>query len=387
MLARKPGGTSVDSQPSLTAQRADGRTGLNLLVEETTRQFAVCNSCRYCEGLCAVFPALERRTVLEAADVSQLANLCHDCRACYDACMYTAPHEFAINLPVALTAVRLENYRRFVWPTRVPRLLAGRTGMFSGVLAAAALLIGIAVSNVGWSGLVASHETAASPYQLVPYAILVGLMAAALLFSVVVSVDAGRRYWAATGRTASAPGSGSIAKAVWEALILRYLRGGGGKCYYPQDDQPSDARRRLHLLVVGGFGLCVVSTIAAAIQQDIAGEQPPYPWLSVPVISGTIGGIGLLIGCGGLLTLKARSSGVTSVAQMTVKDYGLLTALAFLALSGLAALLTRDTAAFGIVLLIHLAAVILAFASAPYSKLIHAVFRLTALIRDHAERA
>jgi len=387
MLARKPGSTPVDSQPPLTAQRADGRTGLNLLVEEATRQFAVCNSCRYCEGLCAVFPALERRTVLEAADVSQLSNLCHDCRACYDACMYTAPHEFAINLPVALTAVRLEDYRRFVWPVKVPRLLAGRTGVFSGAIAVAALLVGIAVSNVGWSGLVASHETAASPYQLVPYGVLVGLMAAALLFSVIVGIDAWRRYWGATAHAASAPHSGSIGRAVWDALILRYLRGGGGKCFYPEDNQPSGARRGLHLLVVGGFGLCVVSTIAAAIQQDIAGEQPPYPWLSVPVISGTIGGIGLLVGCAGLLMLKARSSGVTSVAQMTVKDYGLLTALTFLALSGLAVLLTRSTAAFGIVLLIHLAAVILAFASAPYSKLIHAVFRLAALIRDHAERA
>ena len=49
-------------------------------------------------------------------------------------------------------------------------------------------------------------------------------------------------------------------------------------------------------------------------------------------------------------------------------------------------LLTRDTAAFGVVLLIHLAAVILSFASAPYSKFVHVVFRFAALIRDQAEQ-
>jgi citrate/tricarballylate utilization protein len=71
---------------------------------------------------------------------------------------------------------------------------------------------------------------------------------------------------------------------------------------------------------------------------------------------------------------------------MTVKDYGLLTALTFLALTGLAVLLTRDTPAFGIILLIHLSTVILSFASAPYSKFVHVIFRFAALVRDNAEQ-
>ena len=54
--------------------------------------------------------------------------------------------------------------------------------------------------------------------------------------------------------------------------------------------------------------------------------------------------------------------------------------------SGLAVLLGRDTAAFGVLLLIHLAAVILSFAFAPYSKFVHVVFRFAALIRDQAEQ-
>jgi citrate/tricarballylate utilization protein len=375
------------STPSGSATPSpDGRPRLSLLVGDATRQLNICNSCRYCEGLCAVFPALSRRTVLNAGDVSQLANLCHDCRACYDACMYTAPHEFDLNIPAVLTAVRLEDYQQYVWPARVPRLLRGWTGLFAGAVAAAALFVGIAAGYAGWPAVVAAHDTAASPYLLIPDGVLVGLMLAAIAYSLVIGALAARRYWQATGGGDAAVRPADVVKATWYALTLRYLRGGGVDCYYPEDDKPSPARRYLHILVVAGFGLCIVSTIAAAVLQDILGEQPPYAWLSAPVITGTIGGIGLLVGCVGLLLLKARSSQVTSIAQMTVKDYGLLTALTFLALTGLAVLLTRDTPAFGIILLIHLASVILSFASAPYSKFVHVVFRFAALVRDNAEQ-
>jgi citrate/tricarballylate utilization protein len=120
--------------------------------------------------------------------------------------------------------------------------------------------------------------------------------------------------------------------------------------------------------------------------QEILGDHPPYPWMSVPVIAGTLGGIGLVLGCVGLLRLKVRSSEVTSFAQMDVKDYGLLGALTYLALTGLAVLLTRETAAFPIVLLVHLSAVVEAIALAPYSKFVHILFRFLALVHDRLER-
>jgi citrate/tricarballylate utilization protein len=365
----------------------DGRTSLPLLFGEATRQLDICNACRYCEGLCAVFPALERRNVLAAGDVSQLANLCHDCRACFDACMYSPPHEFGVDLPKALSAVRVADYQRHVWPPRVPRAFSGWSGVILGGLSSVAVVLALAVVHVGWSGLIRSNGNAASPYQLLPYPVLVTLMAVAALYSVVVMALAARGYWRSIDAAPRRVTVRAIAQATWYAATLRYLRGGGVECYYPEDDKPSAGRRRLHAVVAYGFGLCLVSTVAAAVEQDIARIDPPYPWLSVPVLSGTIGGIGLVIGCIGLLGLKARSSLVTSFAQMTIKDYGLLVSLAFLALSGLAVLLTRDTAAFGIVLLVHLAAVVEAFAMAPYSKFIHVVFRFSALVRDNLERA
>jgi citrate/tricarballylate utilization protein len=57
--------------------------------EEAERQLTICNSCRYCEGYCAVFPALERLTTVTSGDAVFLANLCHDCRACHQACAYS----------------------------------------------------------------------------------------------------------------------------------------------------------------------------------------------------------------------------------------------------------------------------------------------------------
>lgn len=357
---------------------------LPMLVLEATRQLNVCNACRYCEGFCAVFPSLERRSILDGGDISQIANLCHDCRACFDACMYSPPHEFAINIPKTLSAVREADFSEYVWPRTLPRAFRGWFGVFSGALLASLIVIITAMVNVGASRLVERHSGAASPYTLIPYPVLLIILLVPALYSVIVMGAAARNYWRATG--SGAMDAHGLAGAIWEAASLRYLRGGGVDCHYPDDEKPSGARRTLHMLVAYGFGLCVVSTMSAGIMQDFLSIEPPYSWASVPVISGTVGGIGLIIGCVGLIRLKAQSSEVTSFALMTVKDYGFLVALIFLALTGLAALLTRTTSAYGIVYLLHLAGIVLCFAAAPYSKFMHITYRFLALLRDNLER-
>ena len=65
---------------------------------ETARQLQICNACRYCEGFCAVFPAMTRRLSFAQADIHFLANLCHNCGACLHACQYAPPHDFAVNI-------------------------------------------------------------------------------------------------------------------------------------------------------------------------------------------------------------------------------------------------------------------------------------------------
>ena len=96
------------------------------LFQEASRQLIICNACRYCEGYCPVFRAIEIRRDFKQSDVFYLSNLCHDCRACYYACMYTPPHEFAINIPKILAEARIETYRRWSWPGFLARAFKDR---------------------------------------------------------------------------------------------------------------------------------------------------------------------------------------------------------------------------------------------------------------------
>ena len=77
------------------------------LLKEANRQIVICNACRYCEGFCAVFPAMERRRTFTDGDFTYLANLCFDCRACFYACQYAPPHEFNVNVPIQLHHIGL----------------------------------------------------------------------------------------------------------------------------------------------------------------------------------------------------------------------------------------------------------------------------------------
>lgn len=360
---------------------------LDGLFKEAERQLTICNACRYCEGLCAVFPALERRTLLSAEDVTQLANLCHDCRACYDACMYAPPHEFDLNLPKALAAVRVADNRASMWPGTAPRLLRGPLAAAVGIPVVAVILLAIAAANAGLSALVATPSGTGSPYTLIPYPVLLAVVGVPALFAIAVMARGGWRFWQDVGGSPALVSLGSVGQMVRDAVTLRYLRGGGIGCYYEQDDEPSPVRRHLHWLVSGGFTLCLVSTIAAGVMQDFAGIDPPYAVLSVPVITGLIGGIALTLGCTALLFVKAGSSRDTTTEQMVAKDYALLTSLDVLAVTGLLVLLTRDTPAYGILLIVHLVAVAFTFLSAPYSKFTHVIYRTLALVRDNLESA
>src|SRR5204863_611313 len=109
----RPSGVSRARRPCAMHER---EVPLVALVAEAQRVLAICNACRYCEGYCAVFPALERRLAFSENDVHYLANLCHNCGACLYACQYAPPHEFQLNFPRVLAQVRKETYRKYAWP-------------------------------------------------------------------------------------------------------------------------------------------------------------------------------------------------------------------------------------------------------------------------------
>ena len=91
-------------------------------VDEGVRIMTICNACRYCEGYCAVFPAMERRLDFAEADIRYLANLCHNCGECLYSCQYSPPHAFGVNVPQTLARVRSEAQGAYGWPAPLGRL-------------------------------------------------------------------------------------------------------------------------------------------------------------------------------------------------------------------------------------------------------------------------
>ena len=86
---------------------------------------------------------------------------------------------------------------------------------------------------------------------------------------------------------------------------MKYLGSGGAGCTYP-DEHHSQARRWFHHLTFYGFFLCFASTTVAAVDHYLFSWFAPYPYLSLPVLLGTLGGVGLLVGPAGLGWLKTR---------------------------------------------------------------------------------
>src|ERR1700690_601252 len=143
------------------------------IFEEANRQLVICNACRYCEGICPVFRAIETRRDFAKGDVFYLANLCHDCRGCYYACMFTPPHEFAINIPQILSEARFESYRHWSWPGFLGRAFKqqGFSLMLGGIASLLVLLAALAL--IGLPRMIEPHTGPGAFYAVVPYLAMV----------------------------------------------------------------------------------------------------------------------------------------------------------------------------------------------------------------------
>jgi citrate/tricarballylate utilization protein len=352
------------------------------IADTTFWQLEVCNACRYCEGYCAVFPALERRRRFTPADVVYLANLCHDCRACFYACMYAPPHEFGVNIPRTLAEVRERTYAEYALP-RVTTGLGRRNAWLLLIVTLASLGFFALIAASSPAGLFQMQTGPGAFYRVVPY--LAMLLPALLisLYAVGIMLAGAIKFARNIGATSGV--WGAVIAAGGEALGLRYLRGGGGDgCYYPRE-RTSNTRLVLHMLVFYGFVSAFIATIAAAILQDVLDQLPPYPLLSVPVVLGSVGGVAMIVGATGLLYLKWRSDRAPADAQTLALDWLFLVSLDVVSLTGLLLLVLRETPAMGVLLVVHLATVLALFVSAPYGKFAHFVYRYVALVQNRRE--
>ncbi len=357
------------------------------VIQEAGRQLVICNACRYCEGYCPVFRAIETRRDFKQGDVFYLSNLCHDCRACYYACMYTPPHEFAINIPQILAESRIETYRRWSWPAFLGRAFKNRSVTVFLAFGMAALVAVLALVFIPSQNLFAAHPGPGAFYEVVPYLAMVIGALILFFYGIAVWLRGGARFWSETSSALKEKGSLKIfAAAVGAALGLRYLKGGGPGCFYP-DERPSSVRRVYHSLTFWGLASDFVSTTLAFVYQDFFHVLPPYSLTSAPVIFGAVGGVMLLLGTGGLIYFKLRSDREPAAAAASGMDYVFLITLSLTALTGMLTLILRATAAMGSILVLHLACIAALFVSAPYGKFVHAVYRTLALIRYEIEQS
>jgi len=171
------------------------------LLQQGQWMASVCNACRYCEGYCATFPALERRIAFGEADLTYLANLCHNCGACYHACQYAPPHEFQINFPRMMAQIRSASYRKFAWPGRFAALYErnGAAVLVVTLLSLLAFIIGmtaLAAPGAFW----APHPDATGAfYAVMPHEVMAGLFGAVALYVMLALAIGLIRFWNETG--------------------------------------------------------------------------------------------------------------------------------------------------------------------------------------------
>src|SRR6185369_7798727 len=208
----------LDALAREAAALAGAGVPLSAAEAEVDRQMQVCNACRYCEGFCAVFPAMTRRLAFSKADVHYLANLCHNCGACLHACQYAPPHEFAVNVPRAMATVRAQTYAEFAWPPALGALYRnnGATLALATGFGLALFMILALVLNGSLFG-----QSLADFYAVFPHNLMAVLFGAVFVFALVALAIGASRFW-----RQAAPGPASLAAAAEasrDALRLKYL--------------------------------------------------------------------------------------------------------------------------------------------------------------------
>ncbi len=345
----------------------------------------VCNACRYCEGYCPVFPAMEQRLTFARGDLTYLANLCHNCGECLYACQYAPPHEFGINVPNTLARIRLRSYEEYAWPNAFGTLF--RRHAVSAALAAIAVFTVVMMvgTTIFGAELMTTHGRGEF-YAVIPHQVLIALFGGVGVFVVLAMSIAIARFWRDSGETDGMPPLPVLAKALREAFTLTHLHGDGNQCLEAIEDR-RPWRRWLHHCTLYGFGLCFVSTSIAAVYHLVFGWHAPYAYTSAPVLFGAAGGVGLLIGPAGLFVLRGRRDPELGDAEQNGLDVSFILLLFASSATGLVLMVLRARAAMGMLLLVHLSCVLTLFLTMPYGKFVHGLYRTVALVKSVLDTA
>ena len=342
---------------------------------EAKRQIEICNACRYCEGYCSVFPAINNTKVFDKSSLTFLANLCHNCRGCYYACQFTPPHEFAINLPGILAEQRQESWQEFAWPRGFGQLFH-RSGL------AISLLVVIGAALMIWLiNLLPGQENAEGFYRLLSHQTMVLIFIPAFLLPIFALVKSTRDFWASIN--GSPLQVTHIKDALTMALSLKNLSGGHGEgCNFEDEERFSLARTHAHHAVFIGFSLCFLSTSVATILHYFFNTPAPYDLISLPKLFGIPGGILLSVGSAYLAYLKTKADPELSSPKVWGGEMAFIVLLFLVSTSGLFLYILGGTSWLAELLAFHLGCVLALFLLTPYTKMVHGIYRVAALLRD-----
>ena len=351
------------------------------ITRKAQHEMTVCNACRYCEAYCPVFQAMEERTTFSSGDIAYLANLCHNCGECLYACQYAPPHEFGIDVPKTFSQARVESYEAFAWPA-----VAGRAFRHPRAATLIALALSASVITLVVGRAFMARPSGGAFYSVIPHSVLVTLFGAASLFAVAAIALAHRRFNEAI-RGTSLHGlsyrDAAYKRAGRDVLTLQHLHD-AGDCV-DAEEKRSPWRRWMHHCTFYGFALCFVSTTVAAIYHLFFGWIAPYAYTSAPVVLGTLGGVGLLIGPAGLFAVdRGRDAELTHASQRAL-DAPFLAMLFATSATGLLLLGWREQPFMPALLAVHLAFVLALFVTLPYGKFVHGIYRGAALLKFRRE--
>ena len=351
----------------------------------------ICNSCRYCEGLCAVFPAMEKKREFNLQDIDYLANLCHQCSECFYDCQYAPPHEFNVSIPQQFATIRQESYKKYAF-LRPLSVAFEKNALISSIVLLVLLFLGFCLASAfepstsaiaSDIGEVARESKKGDFFAVIPYGYMVGIFMIVGCFSFVALAIGFVRF--AKAIELKQPPLDVIIQSIKDTLSLRYLGGHKSEgCTYPNALR-SNARRIYHHLTAYGFLFCFIATNLGAIWMHFLGLNAPYDITQAPKIFGVIGGIMLCVGTLGLLFIKLEADDEIKDSQSVGMDYVLIVILFLSSFSGLCLMVSKQSLLLAYMLYFHLSTVLAFFVMMPYSKFVHIFYRFIALLKYNTD--
>ncbi|MCH5336838.1 MAG: tricarballylate utilization 4Fe-4S protein TcuB [Campylobacter sp.] len=346
------------------------------IYEDAIKSCVICNSCRYCEGLCAVFPAMEKKREFNVQDMDYLANLCHNCSECFYDCQYAPPHEFNVSIPAQLAALRKQSYKKYAFPNFLSFIFE-KNAFISTLIFVVLFFLGFYLAftpKVSQNG---------DFFELMPYTYMTSLFSIVGIL-VLLALIVGIVKYAKAIELKNVSFSAFI-QTLKDALSLKYLGGHKSEgCTYP-NEQRSNVRRVFHHFTAYGFIFCFIATTLGAIYHHFLHIYAPYDITQLPKLFGFVGGILLCIGTLGLFALKLSADKRLIDETSVQMDYVFILMLFIVSFTGLLLMFLRESEYLAPLLWLHLSLILTFFILLPYSKFVHIFYRFIALLKYNVE--